>query len=358
MTKSTGTSSKVIIAMSGGVDSSVAAALLAGNNKEVVGVMFKLWNDPSYENLCCTSDSITSARKVADKIGIPFHVIDAQSQFRQEVIDYFLTSLKNGETPNPCILCNRQVRWNLLMKFAEKVNASHVATGHYARLELDESGKTLLLRGVDKHKDQSYVLHRLSQDNLSHTLLPLGSYKKSEIRKIARKFSLNVSERPDSQDLCFVGEQGYQNYLKRYAPEVLIPGNIISVDGKVLGKHEGLALYTIGQRKGIGISGPEPYYVVEKKVDDNFLIVGTKRDLGKDQATVKQVNWIAGEPEKLAIRASIKIRYKAEETWGWVNPYGENFARIQFDKHLRDITPGQSAVFYQGEICLGGGIII
>lgn len=357
MNEPTGSSSKVIIAMSGGVDSSVTAALLVKRYKHVVGVMFTLWSDPFVENLCCTSDSIELARKVADKIGITFHTIDAQAQFRQEVVDTFLSSLQKGDTPNPCIICNKQVRWDLLMKYAEEIDANYVATGHYARLEQDDIGQTHLLRGIDKQKDQSYFLHCLSQEMLSRTLLPLGSYTKSEIRQLARKLSLPVSERPDSQDLCFIGNQGYQDFLNRHAPEAIKTGTIASVDGMVLGKHQGLAFYTIGQRKGIGISSSEPYYVVEKNVDDNILIVGKKSDLGKDHAMVKQVNWIAGKPDRSAIRASIKIRYKAKETLGWIKTSGENCAEIQFDNPLRDITPGQSAVFYQGEICLGGGII-
>ena len=348
---------KVIVAMSGGVDSSVAAALLVREFEHVSGVMLKLWSDPSTENLCCGQDSISLAKQVASQINIPFYTIDAIGPFRERVVEHFLLSYKQGNTPNPCIICNRQVRWDLLLKHADEIGARFIATGHYARLARDESGYIQLLKGVDNQKDQSYVLHCLTQGALSRTLLPLGNYKKSEIRDIAKKLTLPVSERPDSQDLCFVGNQGYRDFLIRHAPEVVNPGPIKSTAGEVIGEHRGLAFYTIGQRKGINIPAASPYYVLDKDADQNTLIVGTKADLGKNQARVDRVNWISGKSTNTPFRATIKIRYKAKEVWGWVKTLKEDQVEIIFDHPIRDITPGQSAVFYHEEVCLGGGII-
>jgi tRNA-specific 2-thiouridylase len=349
---------KIIAAMSGGVDSAVAAALLAREHENVIGVMLKLWSDPSTENLCCTLDSKIMAESVAFQLGIPFHTLDAQATFREKVVEHFINAYREGDTPNPCIVCNQQVRWDILQSYADEIGASHVATGHYARLREDSSGRMQLLRGVDSSKDQSYVLYGLSQEHLSRTLFPLGEYHKSEIREVARTLSLPVSEKPDSQDLCFVGEEGYRDFLIRHTPEVVKPGSILSADGKVLGEHQGLAFYTIGQRKGLGIAAPQPYYVMAKEVRSNRLIVGTAADLGRDEAAVENVNWISGQPAQKPFHATIKIRYKAQEARGLVRPLNKARVHIRFDHPLRDITPGQSAVFYEGEVCLGGGIIV
>ncbi len=357
ITNMAGQTPKIVVAMSGGVDSSVAAALLAKEGHHVTGVMLKLWSDPSTENLCCTPDSLALASQVAEQLGLPFHTIDAQISFKEKVVENFIDSHKRGDTPNPCIVCNIQVRWDILQKFADEIGARYVATGHYARLRKDQFGNIQLLRSVDTQKDQSYVLYCLSQETLSRTLFPVGDFQKSQIRSFAREFFLPVSERPDSQDLCFVGNLGYREFLIRYAPEVIKPGPILSKNGEVIGEHQGLAFYTIGQRKGVGISAPQPYYVLRKDLTRNVLIVGTKTDLSQEEAKVENVNWISGKPLTHSIRATIKIRYKAREVWGWIEPLDENRVAIKFDTALRDITPGQSAVFYHGEVCLGGGII-
>ncbi len=348
---------RVVVAMSGGVDSSVAAVLLAEQGHAVIGVMMSLWSDPSIVNLCCTPDSMALARRIAAQLEIPFHTVDSKSTFRKNVVQYFIDRYKSGVTPNPCVACNRRVRWKILFEAAAEHGATHIATGHYARLETGNSGLVQLLRGVDPNKDQSYVLHGLTQDQLAHTLFPLGKYTKPEIRDIARRFQLPVAERPESQDLCFVGNEGYRDFLIRHAPEVVAPGPIVSASGETLGSHLGLAFYTIGQRKGLGIAAPQPYYVLGKDTGQNTLIIGTSGELGRDELTAVDVNWIAGLPPSEPFRALIKIRYKARDVWGLVFPQPGGRVHVTFDEQIRDITPGQAVVFYDGEVCLGGGNI-
>ena len=348
---------RVVAAMSGGVDSSVAAALLTKQGYAVIGVMMSLWSDPNTENLCCTPDSMALARRIALQLDIPFHIVDSKSHFRENVVQYFIDHYKSGVTPNPCVACNRRVRWNVLFEAAAEHGATHIATGHYARLEAGDSGLVQLLRGVDPKKDQSYVLHGLTQEHLAHTIFPLGKYSKPEIRAIARRFQLPTADRPESQDLCFVGNEGYRDFLIRHAPEVVAPGPIVNTSGEPLGTHQGLAFYTIGQRKGLGISGTQPYYVVGKDSGRNTMIIGTSGELGRRELTAVDVNWIAGLPPSEPFRAIIKIRYKARDVWGLVDPQPDARVRVTLDEQMRDITPGQAVVFYDGEVCCGGGII-
>lgn len=349
---------KILVAMSGGVDSSVAAALLAESGHQVVGVMMRLWSDPSTENLCCTPDSLAIARDICRRIGIPFQAIDAVDPFRERVVQYFIESYRQGQTPNPCVACNRYFRWDILQAKATEIGATHLASGHYARLACDASGTVRLLRGVDPLKDQSYVLHGLSQAHLSKAIFPLGAYTKVEIREMARHYDLPVAERPDSQDLCFVGQAGYRDFLVRHAPEVIHPGSITTPQGKVLGQHQGLAFYTIGQRKGLGIAADQPYYVISKDIAHNTLVIGTRRELGRRELTAGNLNWISGQPPTEPFQATVKIRYKAQDIPALITPMEENGVYVQFERHLRDITPGQAAVFYQGDVCLGGGTIL
>jgi len=297
------------------------------------------------------------ARGVATQLGIPFHTIDAVSNFRENVVQYFIDSYKDGKTPNPCVACNSHVRWNTLFAAAEDLGATHVASGHYARLQEDDNGRVLLLRGVDANKDQSYVLYGLPQRHLSRILFPLGNYTKPEIRAIAHRYSFPVADRPDSQDLCFVGNAGYRDFLVRHAPEVVDPGSIINIHGEKLGQHHGLAFYTIGQRKGLMISAAQPYYVLGKDTRQNTLIIGTLDDLSRDECFANQVNWTSGKAPTSGFRAQIKIRYKARDVDGWVYPEKGCRVHINFDEYMRDITPGQAVVFYDHDICLGGGIL-
>lgn len=350
---------KVVVAMSGGVDSSVAAALLKQQGYEVIGMMLRLWSEPGKEdsNRCCTPDSMALARRVAAKIDIPFYVVDAKQMFLETVVEYFLSGYARGETPNPCLVCNRQIRWTFLLDHAVAFGADHMATGHYARRRLSSIGKVELLRAVDRSKDQSYVLHVLDQDKLSKALFPVGDYTKPEIRKMAESFGLPTATRHDSQDLCFLAGDNYRGFLQRHAAQMLKPGQIVRKDGEVVGTHTGLANYTIGQRKGLGFSSSVPLYVLEKNTATNTIIVGTRDELGARELSSRGVNWISGEAPKEPFRADVKIRYTAKEAPAEVMPLGADQAKVRFDAPQRDITAGQAAVFYQGDLLIGGGII-
>ncbi len=349
---------KVVVAMSGGVDSSVAAALLKQQGYEVIGMMLRLWSEPGKEdsNRCCTPDSMAQARRVAAKLDIPFYVVDAKNVFRETVVQYFLDGYARGETPNPCLLCNRQIRWTFLLDHALALGADFMATGHYVRRK-EDGGKIALLRAVDPSKDQSYVLHVLTQEKLQRALFPVGEYPKTEIRRIAESFGLPTASRPDSQDLCFLAGEDYRNFLQRNAADMLRPGEIVTRDGQVVGHHNGLSNYTIGQRKGLGVASPVPLYVLGKDAGTNTVIVGTQDELGTRELTAKDVNWIRGEVPTEPFRAEVKIRYTARPAWAWVTPLNGDQARVQFDAPARDVTAGQAAVFYVEEEVLGGGII-
>lgn len=350
---------RVVVAMSGGVDSSVAAALLVRQGYQVIGMMMRLWSETGQEssNRCCTPDAMAMARRVASRLGIPFYAVDAQEIFYNTVVQDFLERYVQGETPNPCLVCNRQIRWGLLLSRAIAVGADYLATGHYARLQQIADGQIHLKRAAYSQKDQSYVLHMLTQAQLAQALFPLGELSKPEVRQLARDFNLPVAERPESQDLCFLGDQDYREFLARHAPQAKQPGLIQNRQGMVLGEHQGLASYTIGQRKGLKISSPVPMYVLEKDLRANVLIVGTEDELGEDQLIAGNVNWISGEPPTADFRAQVKIRYKAPPAWATITPLMPDRFRAQFEQPLRDITPGQAAVIYDGEDCLGGGII-
>jgi tRNA-specific 2-thiouridylase len=350
--------------MSGGVDSSVAAALLKEQGYDVTGMMLRLWSEPGKEdsNRCCTPDSMSMARRVAAKLDIPFYVIDAKEIFRSTVVSYFLEGYARGETPNPCLMCNRHIRWEFLLNHALALGADFMATGHYVRLK-SEGGRMKLLKGTDPVKDQSYVLHVLTQEKLAQALFPVGDYPKSEIRAIAEKHGLSVAKRPDSQDLCFLAGDDYRNFIQRHAPEMLTPGQIVTRDGKVLGEHNGLPNYTIGQRKGLalrpGSAQAAPLYVLGKDAARNTLIVGAAEELGTRELLAVNVNWTGGEIPSAPFRAMVKSRYTAREAPGEVTPL-ENGTKVavRFDSPQRDITPGQAAVFYNGDVVTGGGVIV
>ena len=352
---------KVVVAMSGGVDSSVAAALLQQQGYEVIGMMLRLWSEPGKEdsNRCCTPDSMALARRVAAILDIPFYVVDAKEVFRETVVQYFLDGYAVGGTPNPCLLCNRQVRWTFLLEHALALGADFMATGHYVRRKTIDGGPIQLLRAVDSSKDQSYVLHVLNQEKLSRALFPVGEYPKSEIRQMAAGLNLPVYKRPDSQDLCFLAGEDYRNFIRRNAAEMLVPGEIVRRGGETLGRHNGLADYTIGQRKGLGVQSSVPLYVLGKDAATNVLIVGEVDELGRRELIAKDVNWPSGEAPSEPFRAEVKIRYTAREAKAQVTPLnGGTQVRVRFDAPQRDVTPGQAAVFYDGDILLGGGIII
>lgn len=351
---------KVVVGLSGGVDSSVAAALLQEQGHEVIGMMLRLWSQPGKEdsNRCCTPDSMSLARRVAARLDIPFYVVDVKQPFREIVVDYFLQSYARGETPNPCLVCNRQIRWGVMWQHAQALGAEYLATGHYVRKVLRPDGVAELWRGVDPAKDQSYVLHVLTQAQLQHSLFPVGDYPKAQIREMARERRLPTAFRADSQDLCFLAGDDYRDFLRRYAPQALQSGPILLRDGRQIGQHGGLAQYTIGQRKGLGIAWHEPLYVLEKDVTRNALIVGTADELGGRWLRAEAVNWLDGAPPAAPRRVVAKIRYKARDAAAEVTPIGADQAEVRFDEPQRDITPGQAVVFYDGDRVLGGGTIV
>lgn len=351
---------RIAIAMSGGVDSSVAAAILKKQGFDVIGLMMRLWSENGREenNRCCTPDSMALARRVAANLEIPFYTIDARQIFRKTVVEYFINEYSSGNTPNPCLICNQQVRWKFLLEHAQAMGAEFLATGHYARLQSDQqSDKLVLMRAVDKSKDQSYVLHALSQDQLRRTLFPLGDLFKDEVRKKAEEFGLPTAGRPDSQDLCFLGGGDYRDFLFRQAPNSLKLGDIVSSDGKKLGTHQGLAQYTIGQRKKLGISSPKPLYVVSKDIQSNTLVVGNLETLGREELVAQHVHWIKGTPPSQDTNVEVKIRYSARMEKAVLHVLDDGAVRVRFLRPQRDITPGQAAVFYNGEVVLGGGTI-
>jgi len=348
---------RIAIAMSGGVDSSVAAALLAEQYAHVFGMMMRLWSPaPDEHNLCCSPSDVANAERVADQLSIPFYVVDARKKFRDQVVETFITGYAKGITPNPCLTCNRVIRWGFLLEYARSLGATHLATGHYARIQQID-GHAALLRGIDMSKDQSYVLSLLNQDQLSHTLLPLGERTKSDVRQIARDLGLHSAERADSQDLCFVPNGNYRDFLKSQEIHLPTHGPIVDQNGNVLGKHTGLANYTIGQRRGIGIASAQPLYVIEKDISTNTLVVGPKTALGRTSFIAGPLNWIAGKPPFPELRLTVQVRYKAKEVAARLHALVNGVYRVDLDQPLPDITPGQAAVLYDGPICLGGGII-
>jgi tRNA-specific 2-thiouridylase len=346
--------------MSGGVDSSVAAALLKERGYEVVGMMLRLWSEPGTEdsNRCCTPDAMALARRVAARLEIPFYVVDAKEIFRKTVVQSFLDGYARGETPNPCLICNRQIRWTFLFEHALALGADFMATGHYATLVRADDGIMQLRRAVDTAKDQSYVLHVLDQQRLRRALFPVGEYQKPEIRKLAESYGLPTSSRRDSQDLCFLAGGDYRDFIGRNGADMQRRGPIIDRGGKVLGEHTGLANYTIGQRKGLGVAGASPLYVIEKIVASNTIVVGAEAELGTRRLTAAEVNWVSGPPIRHPMQANVKTRYTAREQPATIIPLEEGGqVEVLFEAPQRDITPGQAAVFYQDDLLLGGGII-
>jgi tRNA-specific 2-thiouridylase len=355
---------RVVVAMSGGVDSSVAAALLVEQGYDVIGVMLRLWVEPSQfgaeadaANRCCSLESLNDARRVADRLNIPFYVINAEESFRSEVVDFFIREYSAGRTPNPCLVCNRKIRFGYLLEYARALGARYLATGHYARIRRGVDSKFQLLRGVDLAKDQSYVLSVLGQTDLRQVLFPVGDYSKARVRALASDRGLPTVSRPESQDLCFIADGDYRRFLARWASDSARPGPILDCRGRHLGMHRGLPYYTVGQRRGLGISASQPVYVLELHTETNALIVGTGEELERRWLRTAAVNWVAGEPPAALFPAQVQVRYRAVPVPATVIPRPDLGVEVRLAEPLRGVTPGQAAVFYQGEVCLGGGLI-
>lgn len=347
--------------MSGGVDSSTAAALLAQQGHDLIGVGLKL-PEPlvgkESDRSCCGIANMDDARRVSDKIGIPFYLLNYEEIFEKSVIDYFCESYLNGKTPNPCVECNRAVKFGHLLKAADNLEADYVATGHYARICSDkETGRFLLKKGVDPEKDQSYFLYPLSQEQLSRILFPLGEMTKVETRRLARSLGVRTSDKPASQDICFLGTGDYRELLAERFPSSLNPGSIVNSKGEVLGRHNGVAYYTVGQRRGLGFGVGVPLYVLRVDSSNNEVVVGSKEELQKKRVAVQSVNWILSDEPKDPLELSVKIRYRQKEIPSLVKPKQGSRAEILFHTPPTGVAPGQSAVFYKDDLVVGGGII-
>ena len=345
---------KVAVAMSGGVDSSLCAALLQEQGYEVLGITMRLSDDSREMN--GVSSAATDARRVADFLGIEHVVADFRKLFSDKVVDYFLTEYLTARTPNPCVICNRFLKFGELLSFAKEKGADFLATGHYVRVEKEEDGSFVLKKGRDEKKDQSYVLYRLPREILSHILFPLGSYRKEETRVLARKLSLPVANKAESQEICFVPEDDYKAYLSQHRPNRFRTGDIVDMQGQILGQHRGLPFYTIGQRKGLGIAAAHPLYVIALDEANNRVIVGGNEELYASSLFASDVNWLMEEPTQ-EISVHTKIRYGSREVQANVLPLEDGTVKVSFLEPQRAVTPGQSVVFYFGERLVGGATI-
>jgi len=359
---------RVAVAMSGGLDSSMAAAFLKEEGYEVIGLTMHLWDQTQDGRgnfgRCCSPEDIRDARRVADQIGIPHYVVNLRKAFEGEVVDYFVQEYLKGRTPNPCVRCNDRIKFGLLLRKAEELKAKALATGHYARIEWDRSEKEkksrrhLLLRGSDRNKDQSYFLFSLTQEQMGKILFPLGEKSKTEVRQQALRRGLRVAQKSESQEICFVPDDDYRRFVEtRKGREISKPGEIVNRQGKVLGFHRGLYSYTIGQRRGLGIAAPHPYYVLELDTEGNRVVAGRKEELGANGLVAAGVNWISFPQLEGEVEALVQIRYRHRGVQAVLSPLEGGKVRVEFRTPQRSVTPGQAAVFYQNEEVLGGGWI-
>ncbi|MGE5557505.1 MAG: tRNA 2-thiouridine(34) synthase MnmA [Bacillota bacterium] len=357
-----GKKSRVLVAMSGGVDSSVAAALLLEAGYEVIGATMQLWpknaDAPEHESGCCALSAVEDARRTARQLGIAYYVLNFQDVFEEKVIRPFILEYKCGRTPNPCIACNQVVKFEHLMAKALALDCRYLATGHYARIVFDESAqKYRLCRGIDAAKDQSYFLYRLKQRDMRGILFPLGKWTKKQVRDMAAAYRLSVAAKAESQEICFVINNEYRDFLRRQAPDCITPGNFVDLGGKVLGRHEGIAFYTVGQRKGLGLQSKKPLYVVDIRPETNIVVVGEVDEVYAAGLKAGDLNWVAGEPEEELADIKVKIRSTAPMAEADVC-IKEGGAEVIFKEPQRAVTPGQAAVFYRGDCVLGGGTIL
>ncbi|CAJ1002647.1 MULTISPECIES: tRNA 2-thiouridine(34) synthase MnmA [Brevibacillus] len=353
---------RVVVGMSGGVDSSVTAYLLKQQGYDVIGIFMKNWDDTDEFGHCTAEEDFQDVRRVCEQIGIPYYTVNFEKEYMEKVFQYFLDEYKRGRTPNPDVMCNREIKFGELLDKVMDLGADYIATGHYARVEYRD-GAYRLLRGVDTNKDQSYFLNALNQHQLSKTMFPLGSLTKPQVREIAEKAGLATAKKKDSTGICFIGERNFREFLQNYLPAK--PGNIETVDGEVIGRHDGLMYYTLGQRQGLGIGGGhgktgQPWFVVDKDLERNVLIVAEGAGHPRLYSTsliATDVNWISGKEPESSFTCTAKFRYRQPDQGVTVHLREGNTVEVVFDQPQKAVTPGQAVVFYNGEECLGGGII-
>ena len=350
------------VAMSGGLDSSMAAALLVEQGTDCIGIMMRLWSEQgpgvASTNKCCSTESVDVARAVAERLGMPFYLVNAEEPFRKAVVEPYIDGFDRGRTPNPCLNCNRHIRFDWLLKYALGLGAARLATGHHARSRREANGSHSLLRAVDPQKDQSYVLSVLTQRQLGHSLFPVGTYTKPELREMARQRDLPVADKQESMDLCFVADDDYRRFLEDWSPSPAQAGPIVTMEGDAVGTHQGLHRYTIGQRRGLDIPvhSREPRYVIGKLPEENALVVGSRSDLAVLEFPVDNVNWIQKPPPSIP-NLSCQIRYRGSDVPCALEETDDNRVIVHLREPQYGGAPGQAAVFYRGDECLGGGLI-
>jgi tRNA-uridine 2-sulfurtransferase len=354
---------KVVVGMSGGVDSSVAAYLLKEQGYDVIGVTMQIWQSEKEEVIednggCCGLSAVDDARRVSQMLEIPYYVMNFKSEFKKHVMDYFVEEYLHGRTPNPCIACNRYVKWEALLNRSISIGADLIATGHYARIDRLQNGRYVLKTSVTQAKDQTYALYNLNQNQLAHTLMPVGEYTKEEIRGIAEKIGLCVAQKPDSQEICFIPDHDYGKFIRETAGKrVPEEGNFIFADGTVIGRHRGIIYYTVGQRKGLDLAMGYPVFVTEIRPETNEVVIGKAEDVFTNQLLCNQINMMAEEQIPLEKRVLAKIRYSHAGEMCTIKQVGKQELLVEFDKPVRAVTPGQAVVFYDGDYVYGGGTI-